>query len=108
MSKHKNQSELLDSKIVALQKKQTENLNALKLQFDVTCQELRPSRLLYRAVKDVKEEPSIKNNLFETLISITGGFLSKKILVGKSKSIVKNLFGYTIQYITTSFISRKL
>ena len=108
MSNYRNQSELLDSKIVALQRKQTENLNALKLQFDVICQELRPSRLLYRAVKDVKEEPSIKNNLFETLISITGGFLSKKILVGKSKSIVKNLFGYTIQYITTSFISRKL
>ncbi|MBU3821816.1 hypothetical protein KO566_07065 [Flavobacteriaceae bacterium XHP0103] len=108
MNKIKNQSQLLDARIVALEKKQNENLKELQVQLNKTYQELRPSKLLYRAISDIKEEPKIKNNAFETLVSIVGGFLSKKILVGKSKSVFKNLLGFTIQYVTTKFISKKI
>lgn len=108
MNKYISQSQLLDAKIIALEKNQKKHLEELKFQFDKTYQELRPSKLIYRAINDVKEAPEIKNNLFETLISLAGGLLSKKILVGKSKSVFKNLLGYTIQYITTLFISKKI
>ena len=108
MDKKITQNQLLDSKMIALEKKQKKDFDELKFQFDTTYQELRPSRLLHRAFEDIKEEPKIKNNVFEGLLSIVGGFLSKKLFVGKSNSTFKNLLGYTIQYITSSFISKKL
>ena len=104
----KNQIQILEQKISNLERKREENLLALKVQFQITYHELRPSRLLIRALNDIKEEPEIKGNLFESLISLTGGYISKKIWVGKSHSIVKNLFGYVVQYITTKIISKTI
>tara|TARA_R110000868_G_scaffold37619_4_gene132844 strand:- start:1239 stop:1571 length:333 start_codon:yes stop_codon:yes gene_type:complete len=108
MRNYKNQNQILEDKIINLENKRHENLKALKIQFDTTYQELRPSRLLIRALNDIKEEPEVKGNLFESLISLTGGYLSKKILVGKSHSVFKNLLGYVVQYFTTKIISQNI
>ena len=75
---------------------------------DETYQEFRPSRLLIRVLIDIKEEPEIKGNLFESLISLTGGYFLKKIVVGKSHSVFKNLLGYAVQYFTTKIISNNI
>jgi hypothetical protein len=108
MKTHKNQSQILEEKIISLEIKRNENLKTLKAQFDSTYQELRPSRLLIRALNDIKKEPQVKGHLFESLISITGGYLSKKMWIGNSHSKVKNLFGYVVQYVTTKIILKKL
>lgn len=108
MTRFKDQNQLLDTKIRELQLKRERDFQILKLQFETTTEELRPSRLLSRAINDVREEPQAKNNLFESLLSLGGGYFSKKILVGKSNSVFKNLIGYTIQYFTTKFISKNL
>lgn len=108
MNKYKNQNQLLDAKIIALETKRRQNLKDLQLQLDITYQELRPSKLLSRALEDIKEDQKIKGNLFESVISIVGGFISKKIFIGKSNSTFKNLFGYAIQYLTTKIISKNI
>lgn len=108
MKTHKNQSQILEEKIINLEKKRNENLKELKIQFDSTYHELKPSRLLIRALTDIKEEPQVKGHLFESLISITVGYLSKKLWVGNSDSIVKNIFGYVVQYVTTRIISKNI
>ncbi|WP_338357028.1 hypothetical protein [Yeosuana marina] len=108
MKNYRNQNQILESKIINLENKRSENLKELKIQFDTSYQELRPSRLLIRALNDIKEEPKVKSNLFESLISLAGGYLSKQLLVGKSKSIIKNLLGFTLQYFTTKIISKNI
>ena len=108
MKSHNNQSQILQEKITNLEKKRTENLERVKIQFNSTYQELKPSRLLIRIFKDIKEEPQLRSHLFESIISITGGFLSKKIWVGNSHSKFKNLFGYAMQYVTTKIILKKI
>lgn len=104
----KNQSQILEEKIINLEKERIENLKRLKIQFHSTYQELRPSSLLIRVLNDIKKEPLLKGHLFESLISITGGYLSKKMWVGNSHSIVKNLVGYVLQYLTTKIILKKI
>ncbi|WP_339917398.1 hypothetical protein [Yeosuana marina] len=108
MRNYRNQNQILESKIINLENKRSENLKELKIQFDTSYQELRPSRLLIRTLNDIKEEPKVKSNLFESLISLAGGYLSKQLLVGKSKSIIKNLLGFTLQYFTTKIISKNI
>lgn len=108
MRNYRDQSQVLEDKIIHLERKRNKDLKELKIQFGTASQELRPSRLLIRAFNDIKEAPEVKGNLFESLISLTGGYLSKKILVGKSKSIIKNLLGFTLQYVTTKIISKNI
>ena len=108
MNKYKNQSQLLDSKIAELENKQQRNLKELELELDITYQEFRPSKLLTRALNDITEETEVKTNILESVLSLAGGYLSKRILVGKTSSIFKNLFGYGVQYFATKIISKNI
>ncbi|PKQ46096.1 hypothetical protein [Confluentibacter flavum] len=108
MKNYSNQSQLLDAKITALENKQKIKTRELKGQLDLTYKELRPSRLLNRVLNDIKEEPQLKGNILESALSLVGGYLSKKILVGKTNSIFTNLFGYGVQYLATKIISKKI
>jgi hypothetical protein len=110
--KNKSQSLVLEERILALENKQRIIAGELKTQLDVTCQALRPSRLITNTLKEtftsIKNEPQIKGNLVEMLLSLGGGYLSKRLLVGKSTSTLKALFGYTVQFLTTKLISKKI
>ena len=106
MKLYKNQNQLLEAKIAALQIQQAKNLKDLRTHIDLTYQELMPSNLLNRALNDLKEAPEFKSNLFQSLISISGGYLSKKLLIGKSNNIFKKLLGFATQYLATKYISK--
>ena len=108
MKNYKNQSQILEENILALELKRKIKARELRLELDNTYQELRPSRLFTRAYRDLKSEPAVKNNILETILSLTGGFLSKRLLIGKSNSIFKSLFGYGVQYLATKLISNKI
>lgn len=112
MNKINNQSQVLEERILALENKQKVLAIEMKNQFDITYQGLKPSSLITNALKgtfnNIKNEPKLKGNIIELLLSLGGGYLSKKVLVGKSNSTIKNLFGYAIQFLTTKLISKKI
>lgn len=108
MKTDKNKYQELRDKISVTEKKQKEDFLILKTELNKAYNELKPSSLLNRAIADIKEEKVAKNNLFEALISLTGGYVSKKLLVGKSNSLVKNLMGYAVQYVSTKIISKNI
>ncbi len=108
MKSYRNQNQILEAKILALENKRRIKIEELKAQLEVTYQELRPSRLLNRALNDIKEEPEVRGNILESILSFAGGYLSKKILIGKSSSIIKNLLGYGVQYFATKIISKNI
>ncbi|MFG6686324.1 hypothetical protein ACGK9U_07070 [Mariniflexile sp. HNIBRBA6329] len=108
MKKPKNQIELLNDAMLLLEERRREEYEELKLQFYETSENFRPINIFNQAVKDFREGTEVKTNLFETILSITGGYFSKKILVGKSNSLVKKILGYAMQYTVTNFISKKV
>lgn len=108
MKTPKTQIELLNDAILLLEARRKHEYEDLKSQFYETTETFRPINIFNQAVKDFKEGPEIKTNLFETLLSISGGYFSKKILVGKSNSIVKKVLGYVLQFAVTNFISKKV
>ena len=105
---YKNKSEELEARIVALEAKKAIQYQVLKAELNTTYQQLRPSSLLYRALTDINKEPKVKDNLVESIVSIVGGYLSKKVIMGKSNNIFKNILGYAFQYISTKIISKKI
>ena len=108
MIKHKNQIELLKANMLLIEDRRQKEYEDLKFQFHETSESFRPINILNQTVKDFGKLPEIKTNLFETILSITGGYFSKKILVGKSNSLVKKILGYVLQYTITNFISKKV
>ena len=108
MKAYNNKSIELEAKITALKIEQNQDFKALKNELNNAYEELRPSKLLNRAILDIKDEKETKNNLLEVLISITGGYFSKKLLIGKSNGMFKSLMGYAVQYFFTKIISKNI
>jgi hypothetical protein len=108
MKKYKNNIEVLNTAIFILEERKKQEYNDLKLQFYETSENFRPINIFKQSVKDFTEIGEVRTNLFETLLSITGGYFSKKIIIGKSNSIIKNIFGYALQYTVTNFIAKKV
>lgn len=108
MKVYKNKNEELDARILALETKQRNEFLALKMELNEAVEQLRPSQLLHRAITDVREAPKAKKSLLEIVLSIAGGYFSKKLIVGKSNNIFKNLLGYAVQYVSTKVISKKI
>jgi hypothetical protein len=106
MKPNKNQSEQLEARIQTLEIKRNVDYLVLKDELNKTYNELKPSSLLYRVLVDIKKEPKIKDNLLENILSIAGGYLSKKIFIGKSNNLFKNIIGYAFQFISTKIISK--
>lgn len=106
MASYKNQNTDLDIAIARLQRERDLKLEELKEQLSVTYESAKPINLLKGALEDFKQIPS--SNLVQSLISIGGGYLSKKLVMGKSDSIFKTIIGYGLQYGLTNFISKKV
>jgi len=108
MKKHKNQIALLSNAILILEQRKEQEYKDLKSQFYETSENFRLKNIFKKTIKDFTDFPEVRTNIFETLLSITGGYFSKKIIVGKSNSIIKNIFGYALQYMITNFISKRV
>lgn len=108
MKQHKSQMQLLDDAILLLEVKRRKEYNDLKTQFYKTSESFKPINIFNQTVKDFRELPEVKTNLLETILSISGGYFSKKLLLGKSNSLVKSILGYVLQYAVTNFISKKV
>jgi hypothetical protein len=108
MTASKNQIQSLDKAISSLENQRKSEFGDLKDQFFETTEHFRPVNLLNETIRDLRDSPVLKTNLFETLISVTGGYFSKKMIIGKSNSLTKVLLGYVLQYSVTNFISKKV
>lgn len=108
MKTYKNQSERLDDLILQTQEKRKTELAQMQSQFHQVYNELKPVNLLNQALVDIRETPYVRRNLLESVISIAGGYLSKKMIMGESNSFIKKIMGYALQYGMTHFISKKI
>lgn len=108
MRSYKNQNEELDIAIELLERKRALKFNELKFQLNATYESIKPINILSQTLVDFKESPEVKSNFLQTAISVVGGYVSKRLLLGKSKSIFKKLVGYALQYGITNFISKKV
>ncbi len=95
----------LKESIRILEIRQEEEGNILKEQFRITYESLKPLNLIKKSVTDLVNSVEIKNSIFETIISILTGYLSKKLMVTSKSSPFMKLFGTFLQFGVTSAIA---
>jgi hypothetical protein len=96
----------LRESIALLKIKQATEQELLKEQFKITYENLKPINLIKNIVKDLKTAPDFKGELLNTALSITAGFVSKKIAIGATHNPLKLLFGTLIQLGVTSLVAK--
>lgn len=99
-----NQTELLDLRIAALRRQQQSELMELKQQFQQVAHGLNPKNLIYKSLNGMYKISTDKEAVLKTAVSLIGGYLSKKIVVGKSDSVFKKTVGNLLQLTITNFL----
>jgi hypothetical protein len=92
--------------ILKVEEEQALKGQILKEQLNLTIEVLRPASLLKRVIKTLGSNQSLADEFLGTSVGLASGFLSRKLIVGKSRNLFRNIFGTLIQYGVTSFIAR--
>ncbi len=92
----KNTSDL-KAAIASLTIQQATDLLLLKKEFAVTKEKLTVSNLIKSGFKEVASTPKISTNLFKAILGLTTGFVTKKLLIGKTINPIKKLLGAAME-----------
>ena len=99
--------ESLKQMIAELEQRQVEEGELFKEQLDITIKNIKPANILKNIVKEFYSSENLMDEIINTAISVTSGFVTKKIVVGNSKNQILKLVGLAIQFGMTTLISKK-
>ncbi|HSO86762.1 MAG TPA: hypothetical protein VLQ91_09445 [Draconibacterium sp.] len=100
-------AESLKEEIKALEIKQAEEGKLLKKQLLITYENFKPINILKNIVRDFSSSDNYKQDFLEIVAGMTSGFITKKIVVGRSKNPMLKLIGLAIQFGITTVVSKK-
>jgi hypothetical protein len=96
----------LKERIQALENKKTEQEVELKKEFHKTYEMMKPVNLIKNSIKDLTTSPEIRGSVTDAIISLSAGYLSKKLAVGSSKNPIKLLLGTLLQSVVTTGVAQ--
>ncbi len=80
----------------------------LKEEVKLTIHNLRPAQLAKNLFNDMFHSPEVRQNAVSTVAGLAAGFISKKLLIRKSSSVIKRILGTLVQIGITKFVSKKI
>ena len=101
-----NETAALKEAIHLSKLKQANELMMLKHQYHSTIESLKPVTLIKNLFSDLTTSPSIKRNLFQSVIGMTAGYLTKRVLVGSTHNPIKRIFGILLQFVVTNITTK--
>ncbi|PZX94569.1 hypothetical protein DOS84_03155 [Flavobacterium aquariorum] len=104
--KMRNETDSLNELIVLQEQKHDSELKALKEQFDLAYESLKPVNLIKSLFHEVTASPEIKNDFVGNIIGLGTGFISKKFFGINSQSPVKNMLGTILQFAMTNVVAK--
>jgi hypothetical protein len=78
----------------------------LKEQFYLTYEGLKPINILRSTFNEIVTSPNLINNLLGTTVGLATGYLSKKLFVGASNNIFRNILGAFLKQGVTNVVAQ--
>lgn len=100
------ESYALNEAINLLQMKRAQELALLRDQFHLTYESLKPINLIKHTFKDAASTTEIKEGMFNNLVGLTTGYLSKAIIIGSSTNPIRKIVGTLLQLTIAVLVSR--
>jgi hypothetical protein len=97
----------LNTAIKRLQRKVQLQESDIQDQVHTILVSLKPTNLLKTTLHEVQESTELKHNLFRVALGLGAGYLSQKMVVGKSAGLIKKALGTALQFGVTQFVSKK-
>lgn len=79
---------------------------AIKDEIKEIKENIKPLNLIRNTVEEINGAVGFKSDLAQSAISIGIGYLAKKLIVGKTDSMFKNIFGSIIQLAVTTLVAK--
>lgn len=98
--------EALRESIRQLEIQQVREGEELKAQFKATYESLKLVNLVKSSLKEVTESVEIKNTLFESIISVVSGYVSRKLMVRKNSNPFLKIVGLVMQFGITNLVAK--
>ena len=98
--------ESLKESIRLLEIQQAEEGKILKEQFKITYESLKLVNLVKSSLKELTDSVEIKNSLFESIVSIVTGYLTKKLMINSTSNPFKKILGALIQLGVTNLVAK--
>ncbi|HEY4618571.1 MAG TPA: hypothetical protein VIH09_10300 [Flavobacterium sp.] len=102
-----NETDLLDQRISTLRIKKANEFDSLREQFHATYESIKPINLLKNTFAEMTTTPGLKSNLLNSVIGLSTGYLSKKLLLGGAHSPIKKVLGVLLQFVVTNVVSKR-
>jgi len=78
----------------------------LKEQFFVTFESLKPVNLIKSTLHEITSSPYLLDNMLGAIMGMVSGFVSKKIAVGTSHSLIRKIAGSLLQFGVTNVVAQ--
>ena len=92
--------------IQLLEVEQAHEAQLLNEHFSIFCERIKPINLIKSALKDVTSTPDLLDNFLGTTMGMGTGYLSKKLVVGGSGNIFRNILGSLLQMGVTNLVAK--
>jgi hypothetical protein len=100
-------ADTLKEAIKALEVRQEEDEKQLRAELFNVYENLKPINIIKNIVRDAANTDSLKHDIINTVTSLVSGFISKKIIIGRSNNPLVRLAGMGVQLGVTTLISAK-
>jgi len=98
-----NTADLKDA-IQLLEVEQAASGQILKEQFYLTYESLKPVNLFKSTLSEAASSPFLLDNIISTVVGLSTGYLSRKIVVGASGNVLRKLIGSVLQLGVTNTV----
>jgi hypothetical protein len=88
----------LRAAILELEIRQHEEAKLLKEQFRLAYESVKPLNLIRSTLTDAVTSKDLKDNLVNTSVGLTAGYLSKAVFEGVTSSPLKKIFGTVLMF----------
>jgi hypothetical protein len=105
MEQIKTQNELRAA-ILRLESQQAEEGKALKEQFHLAYNSIKPANIILNTLKDLGESSLVQDGFLNTTVGLGTGYLSKILFQGVVKSPIKKLLGSALMFGITNIVAK--
>lgn len=103
--KKPNATDSLKESIRLLEIRQAEEGRLFKEQFKLTYESLKPANIIKSTIRDLAYSVEVKNNLFDTVLSLISGYLAKRILTDNKSGIFNRIIRLLAHFGITNVIT---
>lgn len=98
-------SESLRISILMLEQRKLEQEQLLRQQISITYDSFAPVNFLRKMITDTTDRFDSKDEIIQKVAALISGYVSRKILIPKSRNPILRLAGLYVQYSATKFFN---